>query len=77
MTTPPGVVNQPIKVMKNVKMNISEKGILTVTVDLSKSFGLSTSGKSKIIATTEGNVAVATDPSKAPVMLGLNVYTKA
>ena len=40
--------------MKNVEYSV--KGTtLTITVDLSKDFGPSTSGKTTIIASTEGN----------------------
>jgi hypothetical protein len=46
---------------------------LTITVDLSQNNGKSASGKSNIIASTEGNVSV---PSKPEVKIGLNIYTK-
>ena len=48
--------------------------ILTITIDLSKNFGISKSGKSKVIASTEGNVSVA---GKEHIKLGINCYTKA
>jgi hypothetical protein len=41
--------------MKNVEMTV-EGTILTIKVDLSKEFGPSSSGKTIIIASTEGNV---------------------
>jgi hypothetical protein len=44
---------------------------LVITIDLTKNFGLSGSGKSVIIASTEGNVAV---PGREDVKIGLNVY---
>ena len=40
--------------MKNIEMQV-EGNILTIKVDLSKSFGLSTSGKNTIAAPTEAN----------------------
>ncbi len=43
--------------MKNVEMKI-DGTILTITVDLAKEFGPSASGKTIIIASTEGNVPV-------------------
>ncbi|MBR9976608.1 MAG: hypothetical protein KFH87_00850 [Bacteroidetes bacterium] len=43
--------------MKNIEMKL-EGDILTIKVDLSKEFGLSSSGKSVIIASTEGNQSV-------------------
>ncbi|HMB32644.1 MAG TPA: hypothetical protein VKV41_01360 [Methylomirabilota bacterium] len=57
--------------MKNVEMSILGN-ILTITVDLSKEFGPSSSGKTIIIASTEGNVAVPNRDEK----VGLNVYRK-
>ncbi len=57
--------------MKNV--NLSVTGMtLTITVDLSKDFGPSSSGKTTIIATTEGNVPVPGRDEK----IGLNIYKK-
>ena len=43
--------------MKNVEMKVDGTK-LTIVVDLSQEFGLSSSGKSVTIASTEGNVAV-------------------
>ena len=58
--------------MKNVELKI-EHGKLTIAVDLAKEIGPSSSGKSIIIATTEGNVDV---PGAPDVKFGLNVYRK-
>ncbi|MBU4534081.1 MAG: hypothetical protein KJ650_10730 [Firmicutes bacterium] len=58
--------------MKNVEMKV-DGSILTITVDLSKEFGVSSSGKSIIIASSEGNQAV---PGSEELKLGLNVYKK-
>ena len=58
--------------MKNVEMKI-ENNILTITVDLTKEFGPSASGKTIIIATTEGNVSIPNDEEKK---IGLNIYKK-
>ncbi|MHB1680981.1 MAG: hypothetical protein ACYCTB_10835 [bacterium] len=58
--------------MKNIEMNVNGD-VLTIKVDISKTFGKSSSGKSTIIASTEGNVSV---PGKEEVKIGLNVYTK-
>lgn len=57
--------------MKNVEMSM-EGDILTVKVDLSKEFGPSSSGKTIIIATTEGNQSIPGRDEK----IGLNVYRK-
>ena len=58
--------------MKNVEMTV-ENNILTIKVDLSKDFGPSASGKTIIIASTEGNIAV---PGYDDKKVGLNVYSK-
>ena len=58
--------------MKNMEMTLNGD-VLTIKVDLSKTFGKSSSGKSTIIASTEGNVSV---PGRDEVKIGLNIYTK-
>ena len=57
--------------MKNVKLSVSGN-TLTVTVDLTQEFGPSSSGKTIIIASTEGNFPL---PGRTEVV-GLNVYRK-
>ena len=57
--------------MKNVDLKI-EGNTLTITVDLTKEFGPSSSGKTIIIASTEGNVSIPERDEK----VGLNVYRK-
>jgi hypothetical protein len=57
--------------MKNVDMKV-EGNILTIKVDLSKEYGPSSSGKTIIVASTEGNVTVPERDEK----VGLNVYKK-
>ncbi len=57
--------------MKNVQMTVAGN-ILTITVDLTKEFGPSASGKTIIVASTEGNIAVPERDEK----IGLNVYRK-
>ena len=57
--------------MKNVVMSV-DGNILTITLDLSKEFGPSSSGKTIIIGSTEGNVTVPDREEK----VGLNVYKK-
>jgi len=58
--------------MKNVEMKV-EGNILTIKVDLTKEFGPSSSGKTIIIASSEGNAAI---PEKEEIKIGLNVYKK-
>ena len=57
--------------MKNVEMTVAGN-ILTIKVDLTKEFGPSASGKTTIIASTEGNITVPERGEK----VGLNVYRK-
>jgi hypothetical protein len=57
--------------MKNVEMSVAGD-VLTITVDLTKEFGPSSSGKTIIIASTEGNVTIPDREEK----VGLNVYRK-
>jgi hypothetical protein len=57
--------------MQNISM--TKKGdILTITIDTSKTFGVSKSGKSIIVASTEGNKPV---PEADKMYIGVNVYT--
>ncbi len=51
-------------------MNV-EGDKLIIIVDLNQEFGLSSSGKSITIASTEGNVAI---PNREEIKIGLNVY---
>ncbi len=60
--------------MKNVEMKV-EGTRLIITVDLTKEFGMSSSGKNVIISTTEGNQTVPGQEEKG-VKIGLNVYRK-
>jgi len=56
--------------MQNVEMSVKDNK-LTITVDLSKEFGPSTSGKTIIIGSTKGNASI---PGRDDVKVGLNVY---
>jgi hypothetical protein len=55
---------------KNIETKVQGEK-LVITIDLTKNFGLSGSGKSLIIASTEGNISV---PGREEVKIGLNVY---
>lgn len=63
--------------MKNIDMQVDGK-ILTIKIDLSKTFGSSKSGKSVLIASTEGNQSVPGPAGEdgEDIKLGLNVYKK-
>ena len=57
--------------MQNINMSV-KGSTLTITVDLSKRLGKSKSGKTTLIASSEGNVPVpGTD-----AVIGVNLYTK-
>ena len=58
--------------MKNCEMTLTGD-ILTITVDVSKEFGKSSSGKNIIISSTEGNVSI---PENEDIKIGLNIYRK-
>lgn len=59
--------------MKNMEMR-REGSKLIIEVDLTKDFGVSKSGKSKIIASSEGNISI---PDDEEIKIGLNIYKKA
>ena len=56
--------------MKNIEMQ-TEGGILIIRIDLNKDFGRSKSGKTSIVASTEGNVSI---PGNSEMKIGINVY---
>ena len=56
--------------MKNVEIT-KEGSNLIIKIDIAKTFGASKTGKSTIIASTEGNQAISPG-----VYLGLNCYKK-
>ena len=57
--------------MKNVELSVNDN-TLVIKVDLTKEFGPSSSGKTIIVASTEGNFPL---PGRTEVV-GLNVYRK-
>lgn len=54
--------------MRNVEIEVDSKGIMIIKVDTKKDFGPSKSGKTIVIATTQGNVP------EGGMYVGLNVY---
>jgi hypothetical protein len=58
--------------MKNIEMKLSGTQ-LVITVDITKDFGMSKSGKSITIASTEGNISI---PEHEDIKIGLNIYRK-
>jgi len=59
--------------MKNVVVTVKGSK-LTIEVDLTKDFGPSASGKTVIVASSEGNAAVPENPD---MKIGLNVFKHA
>lgn len=57
---------------KNVEIKVQGNKLI-MTVDMTKRFGRSKSGKTIAVASTEGNIAV---PGAEHIKIGLNVYTK-
>ncbi len=58
--------------MKNIEMKV-EGDILTIKINLAEDFGASRTGKSRIIASTEGNQPVEGKPG---AFVGINCYKK-
>lgn len=58
--------------MQNIDMQIKDN-ILTLKIDLSKRNGLSKSGKTISIASTEGNISI---PEHKDIKIGVNAYVK-
>ena len=56
--------------VKNIDMRV-EGDRLIITVDLTQEYGLSSSGKSITIASTDGNVSV---PEHEHIKAGVNIY---
>ena len=56
--------------MKNVEMSVDGDKLI-IMVDLGQEFGLSSSGKSITVASTEGNVPL---PRREDIKIGLNIY---
>lgn len=57
----------------NVAYEVSDKNILTITVDLNKDQGKSKSGKTILIGSSQGNTKI-TDAKDNEVIFGVNVY---
>ena len=60
---------------KGVIYSVDEKGLLSIEIDTTKDFGLSSSGKSTIIASSSGNKQIEL-PNGQVAYLGLNLYIK-
>lgn len=59
--------------MKNVDIKVDQKTQkVTITIDLKARHGVSKSGKTVIVASTEGNVSI---PGHESIKLGINAYS--
>ena len=56
--------------MDNIEIEVKDNKAI-ITIDLSKDFGPSKSGKTIVVATTRGNVPI---PGAETIHLGLNCY---
>lgn len=61
------------EVGKNLKVSVTEDGIMTIIIDLTKTQGPSATGKTTIIGTSSGNVQIA---GSDDTVIGVNVYKK-
>ena len=61
--------------MENVKFEVLESNRLVIQVDLNHRGDISSSGKTRRVASTLGNVSVK-DTNGVEVKIGLNVYVK-
>ena len=57
----------------NVKMEI-KGNIMTISIDLSEEHGMSSSGKTKVVATTSGSRAISTPAGN--MLVGININKK-
>lgn len=56
--------------MDNVQIKVNDNKAV-ITIDLTKDFGLSKSGKTIVVATTRGNVPI---PGSDTIKIGINCY---
>ena len=61
--------------MENVKFEVVDDNRLVIHVDLNHRGDISASGKTRRVASTQGNIGVK-DENGVEVKIGLNVYVK-
>ena len=61
--------------MENVKLEVADGNRLIIEINLDHRGDISASGKTKRVASTEGNIGVK-DANGVEVKIGLNVYVK-
>ena len=61
--------------MENVEFEVLESNRLVIQIDLNHRGDISASGKTRRVASTQGNVGVK-DANGVEVKIGLNVYVK-
>jgi len=67
------MVNEVQVIGTNVSMEV-KGNIMTLTIDLSEEHGMSSSGKTKVVATTSGSKNIATPVGN--VLIGVNINRK-
>ena len=60
---------------KGVNNTVDSEALISIEIDTTKDFGLSSSGKSTIIASSSGNKQIEL-PNGQVAYLGLNLYIK-
>jgi len=62
--------------MRNIDIKVSDKGVLTITVNLKKDFGDSNTGKSIIIAGTDGAIPLLPESKDVPkgVKISMTIF---
>jgi hypothetical protein len=67
-------MSQPVPIGKGFIAEISEDGnTLVLTIDLTQDQGPSYSGKTQIVATTNGNIRV---PEHSDILISVNAYRR-
>jgi hypothetical protein len=59
--------------MRNLEMKVEGKKCIITILDITKDLGLSGSGKTHIVASTDGPISM---PGNDDIKVGLNVYKK-
>ena len=67
-------MSTPVPIGKGIIAEVSEDGnTLVLTIDLMQDQGLSYSGKTQIVATTNGNIKV---PEHSDIVISVNAYRR-
>ena len=67
-------MSKPVPIGKGIIAEVSEDGnTLVLTIDLTQDQGPSYSGKTQIVATTNGNIRV---PEHSDILISVNAYRR-